>query len=192
MSTSVVNESNRLQLVSSKWCRVTCNCCRLRTYRPGHDSFASVVREHSFLKLIQDGYRLTNCWETETNCQRLYAFYVYAKKYHSLFSSATPCGLRRLFMTVTGKVNEFHACFQQLRAADWDWTVVNPWKPWCPGGAGHHTHCLKVMAQHIDTLATMYSERSSQEQTLVTQLEKHMCPDLAALVVSYYRNDHAT
>ena len=192
MSTGVSNEGYRLRAVNAKWASHACGCGTLRKYRPGHDSFANVLKNQSFLKALEEGRDVVYGWDGEANCKRLYAFYVYATKYHSLLSTATHCGLRRFFMTMSMKVREFHACFQQVRAAGWDWSVVHGGQPWCPGGVGHRGHCIRVMAQHMDTLVTLYKPRPSHEQTLMTQLEQHMCPDLASLVLSYYRNDHAT
>jgi hypothetical protein len=164
----------------------------LRKYRPGHDTFANVLKNQGFLRALEEGRDVVYEWEDKVNCRRFYAFYVYANKYHRLLSSATHCGLRRFFMIMSEKVREFHACFQQVRAADWDWRVVSPYQKWCPGGVGHGGHCMKVMAGYMEALATLYNQRPSHEQMLMTQLEQHMCPDLAALVLSYYRNDHAT
>jgi len=192
MSTALSNECHRLRHVNAKWTTGGCGCVALRHYRPGHDSFANVVKNQSFLQALEEGRDVVYGWDGEANCRRLYAFYVYATKYHSLLSTATHCGLRRYFMIMSMKVREFHACFQKVRAAEWDWRVISPYQKWCPGGVGHGGHCMKVMAEYMDALATLYNQRPSHEQTLITQLEEHMCPDLAALVLSYYRNDHAT
>lgn len=192
MLTGMSDESTRTVRLVTQWAAVKCNCVPVRKYKDGNDSYAAVVKNEGLLQTMNAGNHLINfVWATEANCNRLYAFYLYATKHHSVLSAATQCGWRRFFLTVSQKVLEFHRNFQELEAAGWDWSRVHPHTKWCPGGPGHEGHSMRVMSQYLETLVKMYRAKPIHYNRVHAELEKHMCPDLAAHVLSYYYNYHA-